>query len=263
MKLEFKNVPYNIKEGQIFFLYGNYKRSFDLLCSFITFKLKEKRGNVRIKNCTITEYEKDQSFSQCDLFENKLVCYCIRGIEDKHLEKIRNFSRENRVFILESGDFLKSKKVVEALIKSPDTFALASFNNNMTFSSLCSMILPKLPSVIYNEITKIINETDESLVSLFKKLSLLLDEGNLEDLKNYIKSKQMFLDNLEGISLIRFALQAAIKENIFGKDQSYTGLKLKQKIHFLMDAEIKQKSDYPFNKNYLLRDLTAIKGLKQ
>jgi len=255
VKLEFKNAPYNIKEGQIFFLYGNYKKSFDLFCDFVVSKLKEKKTNVQIKNCTIAEYEKNQSFSQCDLFESKLNCYCIRGIEDKHLEKIQNFSRENNVFILESGDFFKSKKVTESLTKDPNIFAIASFNNNMTFTSICNMILPKLPSVIYNEIVKIINETDESLISLFKKLSLLLDNNNLEDLKSYIKNKQSFLDNLEEIPLIRFALQAAIKENVFGKDQTYTGLKLKQKIHFLMDAEIKQKSDYPFNKNYLLKNL--------
>lgn len=257
MKLEFKNAPYNIKEGQIFFLYGNYKKSFDLFCDFVISKLVEKRSNVQVKYCTVTEYEKNQNFSQCDLFESKLTCFCIRGIEDKHLEKIQNFSRENSVFILESGDFFKSKKVTEALVKSPNILTLASFNNNMTFSSLCNMILPKLPSVVYNEIVKIINETDEGLISLFKKLSLLLDEGNLEDLKSYIKNKQSFLDDLDEIPLIRFALQAAVKENIFGKDQSYTGLKLKHKIHFLMNAEIKQKSEYPFNKNYLLKNLAV------
>ena len=109
--------------------------------------------------------------------------------------------------------------------------------------------------MIIFEIIKIINETDESLISLFKKLSLLLEEDNLENLKNYIKRKQSFMDDLDEIPLIRFSLQAAIKENIFGKDQAYTGLKLKQKIHFLMDAEIKQKSEYPFNKNYLLKNL--------
>lgn len=255
MKLEFKNAPYNIKEGQVFFLYGNYKKSFDLFCDFVTSRLKEKRSNVQVKHCSLAEYEKIQSFSQCDLFEDKLTCYCINGIEDKHIEKVQNFSRENNVFILRSGDFFKSKKVTEMLIKSPDILALASFNNNMTFLSLCNMILPKLPPIIYNEIIKIINETDESLISLFKKLSLLLEEDNLENLKNYIKRKQSFMDDLDEIPLIRFSLQAAIKENIFGKDQSYTGLKLKQKIHFLMDAEIKQKSEYPFNKNYLLKNL--------
>lgn len=257
MKLEFKNVPYNIKEEQIFFLYGNFKKTFDLFCDFVASKLREKRANVQVRNYTFSEYEKSQDFSQCDLFGSKITCYCIRGIEDKHLEKIQNFPKENSVFILESGDFFKSKKVTDALIKDPNVLVLASFNNNMTFLSLCNMILPKLPSVIYNEIVKIINETDEGLISLFKKLSLLLDDGNLEDLKNYIKNKQSFLDNLEDISLIRFMLQAAIKENIFGKDQSYIGLNLKQKIHFLVDAEVKQKSEYPFNKNYLRKNLAV------
>lgn len=255
MKLEFKNVPYNIKEGQIFFLYGNFKKTFDLFCDFVASKLREKHANVQVRNCAFSEYEKSQSFSQCDLFGSKITCYCIRGIEDKHLEKIQNFPKENSVFILESGDFFKSKKVTDTLIKNPNVLALASFNNNMTFLSLCNMILPKLPSIIYNEIVNIINETDEGLISLFRKLSLLLDDGNLEDLKDYIKNKQSFLDNLEDISLIRFMLQAAIKANIFGKDQSYIGLNLKQKIHFLMDAEIKQKSEYPFNKNYLRKNL--------
>jgi len=257
VKLEFKNAPYNIKEGQVFFLYGNYKKAFDLFCNFVASKLKEKRSNVQIKNCTVAEYEKNRSFSQCDLFENKLTCYCIRGIEDKHLENIRNFSRENSVFILESGDFFKSKKVTEALTKDPNILAIASFNNNMTFTSVCSMILPKLPSVICNEIVKIINETDEELTSLFNKLSLLLEDNNTENLDTYVKDKKSFLDDLEDISFIRFALQAAIKENIFHQDQSYTKMKLKDKIHFLMDAEIKQKSEYPFNKSYLLKNLAV------
>ncbi len=255
MKLEFKNVPYNIKEGQVFFLYGNYRKAFDLFCDFVVSKLKEKWINIQVKTCTISEHEKLQSFSQCDLFESKLTCYCIRGIEDKHLEKIQNFSRENSIFILESGDFFKAKKITQSLINDPSVLAIASFNNNMTFTSLCNMILPKLPSVVYNEIVKIINETDESLISLFKKLSLFLEDINLENLKNYIKSKQTFLDDLEEISLIRFALQAAIKETVFQKDQSYTSLKLKNKIHFLMDAEIKQKLEYTFNKNYLRKNL--------
>ena len=257
MKLEFKNAPYNIREGHIFFLYGNYKKSFDLFCDFVVSKLREKRSNVQIKNWTISEYEKNQRFSQCDLFESKLTCYCIQGIEDKHLEKIQNLPRENNVFILESGDFFKSKKVTESLMKDPKILAIASFNNNMTITSICNMLLPKLPSVIYNEIVRVINETDESLISLFRKLSLLLDDNNLEDLKSYIKNKRSFLNDLEEIPLIRFALQAAIKENIFGKDQTYTGLKLKQKIHFLMDAEINQKSEHPFNKNHLLKNLTS------
>ena len=256
MKLEFKNAPYNIKEGQIFFLYGNYKKAFDLFCSFVASKLKEKRSNVQVKNCTVTEYEKNRSFSQCDLFETKLTCYCIRGIEDKHLESVRNFSRENSVFILESGDFFKSKKITEALTKDPNILAVASFNNNMTLTSVCNMILPKLPSVIYNEIVKIINETDEELTSLFRKLSLLLEDNNAENLDTYVKDKKSFLDDLEDISFIRFALQAAIKENVFHQDQSYTKLNLKDKIHFLMDAEIKQKSDSFLNKNYLRKNLT-------
>ena len=157
---------------------------------------------------------------------------------------------------MESGDYFKSKKATNELTNDPNILALASFNNNMTFTSVCNMILPKLPSVIYNEIVKIINETDEELTSLFQKLSLLLEDNSLENLNNYAKDKKSFLDDLEDISFIRFSLQAAIKENIFHQDQSYTKLNLKDKIHFLMDAEIKQKSDYPLNKNYLLKNLS-------
>lgn len=257
MKLEFKNVPYNIKEGRIFFLYGNYKKSFDLLCDFVVSKLKEKRIAVQVRSCTMAEYAKMQSFSQCDLFGDKLTCYCIRSIEDRHLEEIRKFPKEGNVFILESGDFFKSKKVTKELTNDPDIFALASFNNNMTFISICSMVLPKLPSVVHNKIVKLINETDEELISLFRKLSLLFENSDSESLNDYIRNKKSLLDDLEDISFIRFALQAAIKENVFHQDQSYTKLKLKDKIHFLMDAEIKQKSDYPFNKSYLKRNLIS------
>ena len=257
MKLEFKNAPYNIKEGQTFFIYGNCRKTFDLFCDFVVRKLEEKRNKVKVVHCSMTEYDKIQSFSQCDLFETRLTCYCIKGIEDKHLEKIRNLPKEHNVFILESGDYFKSKKVTDALVKDSNILALASFNNNMTFTSVCNMILPKLPSVIYNEIVKIINETDEELTSLFRKLSLLLEDNSSENLNDYVKDKKSFLDDLEDISFIRFALQAAIKENVFRQDQSYTKLNLKNKIHFLMDAEIKQKSDYPLNKNYLRKNLTS------
>ena len=154
MKIEFKNVPYYTKPGQIFFLYGNYKRTFDLVCEFIGSILKKKNSNVQIKSCTFAEYEKDQEFAQCDLFGSKITCYCIRKIEDKHLEKIQNLPRDNNVFILESGDFFKSKKVTDALTKDPNVFAVASFNNRLTYLSLCNMVLPKLPSVICNEIIK-------------------------------------------------------------------------------------------------------------
>lgn len=255
MKIEFKNIPYYVKPGQVFFLYGNYKKTFDVTCEFIVSLLKRKSPNVQVKNCTFAEYEQEQNFSQCDLFGTKLSCYCIRKIEDKHLEKIKNLSRENSVFVLECGDFFKSKKVTEDLTKDPNVLAIASFNNKLTFISLCNMILPKLPAVIYNEIINIINETDEELLSLFKKLSLLLTDGSLDDLKDYIKDKKNFFDELDCIPFIRIALQSAIKENVLHQNQSYLKLNLKDKIHFLMDAEIKQKLDYPLNKNYIKKYL--------
>lgn len=255
MKIEFKNTLAHINSGTVFFLYGNYKKSFDAFCNFVFSKLKEKYINVKLKNCSMTEFEKIQKFSQGDLFDDNFSCICIKGIEDKHLEKIMNFSHENKLFVLESGDYFKSKKITEILSKDKNIFSVASFNNNLTLNSLCNLLLPKLPQVIYDEIIKIINSTDENLVSLFEKISLLVDENIHENLKEYATYKNSFLKELDSIGFIRFALQAAIKENIFHQNQDYIKMNLTDKIHFLMDAEIKQKLSYPFNKNYLYQNL--------
>lgn len=255
MKIEFKNSANKIKSGEIFFLYGNYKKTFDVFCDFVSEQLKKNNSEVKTKNFTFVEYEKFQKFSQCDLFSNCITCFCIRGVEDKHLEKIKNFPRKNNVFILESGEYFKSKKITDAFTKDKEILSLASFNNNLTLVSLLHLLLPNLDSGIYNEIIKIINETDESLRSLFRKLSLLLDQQNFSDLREYITYKKSFLDDFDFIPLIRYLLQASIKENIFHQDQSYIKMNLKNKIRFLMEAELKQKMNYPLNKNYLYQNL--------
>ncbi len=250
MKAEFKDIS-QAKVGNAFFLYGNYKKSFELFCEHI-YEISLNQGlKIKTITCTFAEYLKMQTGSQCDLFDTVVNCFCIRNIEDKHLDHLLNLNRENSIFILECGNYFKSKKVSAELQKNKDFISIASFNNDMTFHSLCKMMLPKHSATTHCEIVKIIQETDESLTSLFKKISLLLDGDGINTLRNYSTYKKSFINDLDFIPLARYALQAAIKSNIFHQDQSYTKLKLENKIHFLLDAERKQKLSYALNKNYI------------
>ncbi|MBE6447358.1 MAG: hypothetical protein E7015_02605 [Alphaproteobacteria bacterium] len=192
---------------------------------------------------------------QDDLFDNDIKCFCMRNVEDKHLELVLGLNHSNNIFILESGDYFKSKKITSELQKDQKFYAIASFNNDITLMSICKMLLPQQSQQIHNEIIKIIKVTDEGLVSLFRKISLLLDENAFQNLKNYITYKRSFIDELELIPLVRYALQAAIKEEVFHQDQSYTKMNLKNKIHFLMNVERRQKRMYMLNRNYVLHEL--------
>lgn len=249
MKVEFKNA--HIEVSSTFYLYGNCKRTFEVFCHFVASKLK----NVHINHCTMSEYEKSCKLLQNDLFDNRIRCYCIRGIEDKHLEQIEKLPRNNSLFILESGNYAKSKKITDAFIKSKNIQAIASFDNDLTYVSLCNLIIPKLSSNICAEIVRIINETDENLLSFFKKISLLLDAGDASNLKDYISYKRSFADDADFIALTRYALQISIKQNILQQKYITSDFDLQNKIHFLLDAEVKLKQNYTLNKNYLFRSL--------
>ncbi len=257
MKAEFKNAQ--IEVGSVFYLYGNCKRTFEVFCNFVASKLK----NVRLYYCTMAEYEKSCNLSQNDLFDNRICCYCIRGVEDKHTAQIEQLPCSNNIFILESGNYAKSKKITDTLVKSRNIQAIASFDNNLTYASLCNLIIPKLSPDIYAEIVRIIGETDENLLSLFKKISLLIDRGNAVDLREYISYKRSFLDDVDFIALTRYALQTSIKQNILQQKYGDTHFNLQNKIHFLLDAEIKQKQKFNQSPNNLCSNPHALQCLQQ
>ncbi len=254
MKVEFKNIPKYL-DKRIFFLYGNYKLTLDVFTEYIINKLKEKKFSVEIYKYSITEYGKLLNSSQNNLFSDVIKCYCLRGLEDKHLNIIKTLSKEQGIFILESGEFFKSKQITEFTQKDEEIVSIASFYNDLTLLSLCQLLFPQKSPAIYDEIVNIIKETDEGLLSLFKKLSLLLEDNNQQDLINYVKHKKSFLNELDFIPIVRYALQAALKENIFHQNQNYTKMNLSNKIHFLLDAERKQKMLYPLSKSYLIENL--------
>ncbi len=254
MKIEFKNIPRYL-DKRIFFLYGNYKLTFDVFTEYIINKFREKKLNLEIYKYSITEYSKLRKSSQNNLFNDVIRCYCLKDLEDKHLNIIKILPKEQDIFILESGEFLKSKQITEFAQKDEEIVSIASFYNDLTLLSLCQLLIPQKSSTIYDEIINIIKETDECLLSLFRKLSLLLEDNNQQDLINYVKHKKSFLNELDFIPIVRYALQAALKENIFHQNQNYTKMNLSNKIHFLLDAERKQKSLYPLSKSYLIENL--------
>lgn len=258
MKVEFGKLDIDfISFNEVFYLYGNYKKTFYLFCNFIIEKYKEKishpEENISVFFCSINECVKIIN-SQCSLFDTKVNFFCIKNIEDSHLEKLYElFKVKNNIFILESGDYGKSKKITDTFSKSTEVFAIASFKNDITLMSLCKFILPQISATIYREIIDIINNTDEDLHSLFMKISFLIDGNDASLLKEYTTNKKSFIEDMDFIPLLRYMLRLSIKEKINGKKHNFFNLNLNGKniIETLLNAEIKYKSSFNLPKSYL------------
>ncbi len=258
MKQDFGNIDdSHINAGSTFFLYGNFKRSFEVFCDFVAEKSKYKfdSAEISVNWCSVNECEKIIS-NQCDLFGNNLNIFCIRNIEDSHFDKLSAFFKSvSSIFILESGDYRKSKTITEHFTRDKNIYAIPSFKNDATLMSLCKLLIPEVASQsIHREIVKIINDTDEGLISLFKKISLLLVSENEKLLQEYITYKSSFLQNMEFIPFARYLMKLSIKEKIFDKKQdvlSPIDLSKKFMLEKLLQAEINQKIGTPLTKNVL------------
>jgi hypothetical protein len=255
MKADFRNIDSRINVGAFFYLYGNYKKTFEPFCDFVKDKLREKSLEPKIYFCSVAECLKIIN-GQCDLFETGADCFCVRNIEDNHMESVAKFFNEkNRVFILESGNYLKCKKITDYLLKS-EALAIASFNNETTIRSFVGMLFPNVSPSAQNEIVKIISNTDEELYSLLRKISLL---ENAEDLKNYSTFKRSFLDGLDVIPLIRFLLQTTIKERI-SKTPNFLKINVQSEnaVQNLLKAELAQKFGPEISKGYVYGRIASI-----
>jgi hypothetical protein len=245
MKIDFKDIISDrVNVGSIFYLYGNYKKTFEIFCDFVQAELRRKNTEPRANLCSVAECLKLID-GQCDLFEASVDCFCIRNVEDSHLEKMDKIFSENRsVFVLESGHYLKSKKITDYFLKSK-ALAIASFDNEITKRSLAKMLFPNASALDQALIAKIISNSSEELYSLVKKISILLDCGNLSDLENSETIKRSFLSGLDLIPLIRFLMQSSIKEKIssFSAD--------KNSISRLLNAELAVKSGKEVGRGYV------------
>ncbi|MDR2681851.1 MAG: hypothetical protein LBB29_02290 [Holosporaceae bacterium] len=255
MKLEFKNInDSHITAKSVFYLYGNYKKTLGVFCDFILEKFMAcyqcPAENIDVFSGSVTECLKSMS-EQCDLFNNRVVCFCMRGVEDSHLEKISPLlEREGNIFILESGDYAKSKKITDYFQKSKFP-AVASFKSDITLYSLCRMLIPAAPSSVTAEIVKIINNSDEDLRSLFKKISILVDAHDYDLLQEYVTYKSTFFQQLDFIPMVRYMLNMAIKEKIYERKQEGMSFSRNNIVQSLLKSEISQKFGKNLGKSYL------------
>ena len=129
---------------------------------------------------------------------------------------------------------------------------MASFKNDLTLQSIIKMVMPNVSVVVANKISEIINNTDEDLLSLLKKISLLCENNDIANLQEYATYKQSFWEGLDFIPLVRLLLQSAIKQKVF--DKSFSDIHIgarKDDIEFLLNAELKQKYETEVTKSYL------------
>lgn len=244
MKREFSAVKSILNSNSVYFLYGNYKKAFYIFCDFIASKL-----DLIPEYYSISDFLTSNHF-QASLFEEKKKCICIKNIEDKDLKKIEPFLDDpSKIFVMESGDFLKSKIVVDYFVKSEKYIAIASFKNDFTLISLLKMLFPNCSRDEINQIINLINNTDEELFSFFTKIGLLLEESP-EDLKNYFVFKEEFIDELEPISFLRYVSSMLLKYKLY--DKNFNKLKLDFNKPGLMkkiiETEIKYKKGIITNK---------------
>ncbi|MDR1362177.1 MAG: hypothetical protein LBJ16_03105 [Holosporaceae bacterium] len=261
MKRDFKNINDSvINGGSVFYLYGNFKKSWGVFCDFLREKIIRKYGaeNVTIFCATVGDALKILR-GQCSLFRDSINVFCLRNIEDSHEEKLRPFlGLEENIFLLESGDYGKSRKVTDYFVKS-NFHAVASFKNDQTLHSLCRMLLPTIPLSMESELVKIMGNTDEDLRSVGMKISLLMEDGDLDLLKEYTAHAATFLQQLDFIPLIRYLQNLAIKEQLCDSRKAGAGLKFPENIlQLLLTAELRQKYGSDLPKSYLYNAIAAV-----
>lgn len=255
MKVDFKAYT-NVEPGSVFFLYGNYKKAFALFSDVTIERLKEKHANVSVSYCSVADCLKKIG-DQCSLFDSSVSCFCIQDVEDSHLAKISPYLGDSdKVFILDSGDYVKSKQVTEFFVAHKQFHAIASFKNNLTMQSIVRMVMPNASPVVINKVMGIINNTDEDLSSLFKKITVLCEDGDLSLLDQYAVYKKSFWDGMDFIPLARVLLQSAIRLRVFDKHYGDVVIGRKQDdIEYLLTAEMRQKFQHEMPNSYLYRKL--------
>ncbi|MDR3155792.1 MAG: hypothetical protein LBT90_01670 [Holosporaceae bacterium] len=262
MKLEFAGVKDQfIKPRSVFFLYGNYKSTFDLFCNFIAEKIRIIFGNCEVEMRFLSVAESLKIINgQCDLFASaKIDCLCLRNVEDSHWEKLSAvLHRENTIFVLECGDYAKSRRITDYCQKDEAIYAIASFKNDVTFYSLCRMFFPIATKEMHRMLVAAMGTRDESLSSFFTKVSLLLEDSMADEPNSNGDSfqiaaddhmhlpgilKQTFLQELSVIPLVRYLANTSIKKKFYRKHQINLQLNIQKKDVFkiLLEAEIRQK----------------------
>lgn len=235
MKNDFKYLK-EIHTGCPLFLYGNLQRTFGAFCNFVF----DKVGDTERHFCNVTEALKIAN-GQCELLEERKVCFCIQGVEDSHLEKLQPILYDpNYLFVMNSGHYAKAKKVTQYFVNDPKSIALPSFKNDAALNSFCRMMIPGLSAQLYTQLVELINKTDEDLSSFFKKLQLFLDkDGQL--LNEYVTYRSSYLDNISTIGLIRYFLQMAIRTKYPEKDSDLDERVPNTAINDLILCEMKIK----------------------
>ncbi|MDR1334889.1 MAG: hypothetical protein LBJ19_01260 [Holosporaceae bacterium] len=263
MKLEFAGIRDQfIRPQSVFFLYGNYKDTFDLFCDFLFEKIQKNFGNhpIKMHHISVADSLKITS-EQCNLFASQIDCFCLRNVEDNHLEKLQAIlQRENTIFILECGDYAKSKKITDHCQKDKNIYAIASFRNDITFRSICRMFFPTASAEVHRMLAATMENRDEALSSFFTKVSLLLkDLKNPENCTDALPSilKQTFLQELDTISLIRYLANAAIRKKFHHRHRLNLQLNLQKQDVFtiLLKAEIRQKLSGNVRKSHIYQAL--------
>lgn len=205
MKNDFKYLK-EVHTGCPIFLYGNLQRTFGAFCDFVLDKL----GDADHHFCNVTDALKIAN-GQCELLEERKICFCIQGVEDNHLSKLQSILYNPKyLFVMSSGHYAKAKKITQYFVSDSKSVALPSFKNDAALNSFCRMMVPGLSAQLYVQLVDLINKTDEDLSSFFKKLQLLL-EGDSQLLNEYVTYRTSYLDDIAPIGLIRYFLQVAIR----------------------------------------------------
>lgn len=214
MKIEFKNIR-RASDSDVFFLYGNYKKSFHVFCDFVHEKLLQQHEFIERKFVSIQQMQEISS-QQYDLFDARTCCYCIRNVEDSHLAKLEQLIADKiGTFVLECGDFTKSKKITDYFTSHKSAHAIASFKNDITMRSICKMMLPSISSGVELQLVNMIRESDEDLSSFFQKITLLLEDNQIsvaQVLSEYSLYRNDALQDMDVIPFIRYVSSYLVKK---------------------------------------------------
>lgn len=206
MRVDFSRINKNtIINNKAVFFYGNYQDGAMIFWEIILKIIK--KGNVNSFCVLASEFVKsDPSGEQIDLF-SAMNAYYIKNAEDAHLKFIQNFIEKNHnaFFVIQAGDFRKSKKITDYFTKHEKYASVASFNNPIGIESIIKFITNKVSAKFFPKIFGAINGGTESLFSLMQKIEILETEENIAYYLSNVKFS-LEIEAFEPIGLIRFLM---------------------------------------------------------